>query len=91
MSRSIKRSKDDLEDLKRIIHEKDNTIKNLEKQIKHLKKENKKKPEPEELEDNSKRCPSCSKKTIKYTELGIKTLVTCSNCDFRATISNLYG
>lgn len=89
MSRSNKRDREDLEDLKRIIKEQEQTIKNLEKHIKHLKKENKKLPEKKE--DDTKSCPSCSKKTIKYTQLGIKTLITCSNCDFRATINNLYG
>jgi len=94
MSRSIKKNKDDLEDLRRTIKEQQNTIKNLEKHIKHLKKENKQKPqkeEPEEGHDETKNCPTCSKNTIKYTQLGIKTLITCSHCNFRATISNLYG
>lgn len=91
MSRSKKRDKDEFEDLKRIIKERESTIINLEKQIKFLKKQNKKKPEKKTSEEDVKACPTCKKQGIKYTQLGIKTLIVCSHCNFRATVNNLYG
>lgn len=92
MSRSKKRSIDEIQELKRIIKDKDATIKSLERQLKKLNQEldpepkkSKKKPEPVK-EESSNKCTSCNKGNLKTTELGIRAFVTCDQCDHRLVI-----
>lgn len=92
MSRSKKRNVDEINDLKRIIKDKDATIKSLERQIRKLNQEidppskkTKVKKEPENSEPVNK-CPSCSKGKLKTVELGIRSFVTCDSCDHRLVI-----
>jgi len=93
MSRSKKRSIDEIQELKRIIKDRDQTIKSLERQLKKLnneldpptKKKAPKKEQPkEEVHENA--CPTCKKGKLTTTELGIRAFVRCDKCDHKLVI-----
>lgn len=90
MSRTNKRTLDEIADLKREIKERDATIKALQREVKALNAEltpktKKKGKAPvqviaEEI-DSAHKCPKCPKK-LAVTHLGPKVLFTC-DCGFR--------
>lgn len=93
MARTKKRNIDEIYDLKKIIKEKDELIKFLERRLKKEekleKKNNKKKPEPvlEVIPVESDACMSCGGK-LEFTSLGFRTLVHCLKCKERKIIKN---
>ena len=88
MSKTKKRNLDEIADLKREITDQASIIKSLERQIKKLtepvpKKESKKKPESV-LSENA--CPSCVKGKLKTVDLGIRKMISCSECGHRMVL-----
>lgn len=90
MSRSNKLT-EALSELKRTIRDRDATIKALQREIKALTaeltptpKKEKKKPEPESTD--LKKCPHCCKNTLKTVELGIRSMISCTNCQHRVVV-----
>lgn len=93
MSRSKKRSTDELEQLKNENRELKSTVKSLERQLKKLNKDFKTEFVQEELikeEIAAKvpKCPKCGKGSIKEVVLGPRILQKCSVCTFTKVIKN---
>lgn len=91
MSKSKKRSIDEIEDLKREIKERDEVIKSLKRQVRREEKREKKEYSQtkliEEEHEDKTRCPNCGKGRIKTTDLGAWKLESCTlNCKYRKTI-----
>lgn len=90
MSKSRKRVVDEIEELKRTIKDRDATIKSLTHRIRELDEEStstQKKSKKEKIvpvHENS--CPACKKGRTKTVDLGIRTLVSCSECPHRLVI-----
>jgi len=96
MSRSKKHSSDSLEGLKRENRELKQVVKSLQRQIKKLEKEFK----PDHNQDDlialdiqekkplANKCTQCERGVVKTTDLGIRTIKTCTICTYREIIKN---
>jgi len=91
MSKSKRRNIDEIQELKRVIKDRDQTIKSLERQLKKLNNEldpptKKKAPKKEQLKEevSSNKCQQCKTGKTKTSELGsIRTITSCDTCDYR--------
>lgn len=94
MSRSRKRSTDELEQLRSENKELRSTIKSLERQIKKLNRELKNEFDvddiiqeiTEESKQTHNKCTKCGKGKLNTTELGPRIIETCTQCDHRKVI-----
>jgi chromosome segregation ATPase len=93
MSRSKKRTTDELESLRAENRELRSTIKSLLRQIRKLEKEYK--PEhsqdvliKEEIKEKVPKCPECGRGRIKNTELGVRLLISCTHCKYSKVTKN---
>ena len=94
MSKSKLRNVDVIFQLKQQLKEKDEEIRKLygkihnkEKAEKKEFKKNKKLPKPEP-EVKEGQCPHCKKGKLVKSELGVRSLETCSNCTHRKVTKN---
>lgn len=93
MARSKKRNVDEIYDLKKIIKEKDEIIRFLERRLRKEEKQEKKlqKNAPKEevivVPIDKEQCMSCGGK-LEFTSLGFRTLVHCIKCKERKIIKN---
>lgn len=89
MSRSKKRSTDELEELRTENRELKSVVKSLQRQLRKLEKDFKPEYEQEDLikEDlhtHVPKCKNCGKGKIKETQLGaFRTIITCTICDHK--------
>jgi DNA-directed RNA polymerase subunit RPC12/RpoP len=94
MSRSNKRNTDELEQLRSENRQLKAIAKSLEREIKKLNKEYREdlrdvEPiEDEPKESKTPRCTDCGKGNLTTTDLGVRKLISCSNCGKRKTVKS---
>lgn len=96
MSRSRKKTTDELEQLKAENRELKSINKSLMRQIRKLEKEYKTefvqelliKEDIEDKKPKAEKCSKCARGTIKTTELGPRSIQSCTICDFRRVVKN---
>lgn len=90
MSKSKKRSIDEIQELKRLIKDQAQTIKSLERQLKKLNEPDKAKkvPEPVISVIRPGSCPKCQKGNLKTIDLGPRRMSACDKCEHRIITKN---
>jgi len=78
-----KRERNSDEYLKGKIRSLESEVRRLQKQLRQAEKSFQYLVEDDEIEEIKNMCSDCGKGDLIYTDLKIKTLITCSICEFR--------